>query len=262
MGYPVFKVTMPASLVGQPNGKLPDSLLVTPGFPGRATARLHALTARAWAALTAEVLDLFGETLTVTSIVDAYRTYNVQEATFRIRYQTTPLLGRPTKTWNGVTWYQKPNTAMSAVPGTSNHGFGLAVDVCLWRNEKTAGITANGPMFTWLLANAARYGFSWEAQSEPWHLRYVSGDAVPQAVLEYERPPAPPPDEDEGDDDMPKALLIKGATSPSYYAWNGVSIAGVGGLEAVAAAFAAGLIQNETPVVLPQAEVDALLASE
>jgi hypothetical protein len=217
MAYPVTVVTMPSSLVGQPNGKLPDALLVTPGFPGRPHARLHSHTARAWNALTAEVAARFGETLSVTSTVDAYRTYLTQEATFRARYQTAYLSGRPTKVWNGVTWYQKPNTAMAAVPGTSNHGYGLAIDACLWRNNTITGITANGPMFTWLLANAARYGFSWEAQSEPWHIRYVSGDRIPQAVLDYERPPVvdiPNAPDDDLEDPM---LLVRHVDGRMFY---------------------------------------------
>jgi hypothetical protein len=213
MAYPVAAVTMPSSLVGQPNGKLPDSLLVKPGFPGRPRGQLHPQTARAWKALAAEVLARFGETLTVTSTVDAYRNYFTQEATFRLRYQTKPINGVPTKVWNGVTWYQKPGTAMAAVPGTSNHGWGLALDACLWRDLVSVSITANGPMFTWLLANAARYGFSWEAQSEPWHIRYVSGDHTPQAVLDYERPPIP--DFPEVDDVKPMYLL-RGPSGQMY----------------------------------------------
>jgi len=34
-----------------------------------------------------------------------------------------------------------------------------------------------------LAANATKFGFSWEVlPSEPWHLRYVAGDNVPEAV--------------------------------------------------------------------------------
>jgi hypothetical protein len=35
----------------------------------------------------------------------------------------------------------------------------------------------------WLIANVKEFGFSWEVvPSEPWHLRYVSGDNVPASV--------------------------------------------------------------------------------
>jgi LAS superfamily LD-carboxypeptidase LdcB len=63
-----------------------------------------------------------------------------------------------------------------ATPATSNHGWGLAVDV--WG--------ANNGRLDWMLQNCDKYGFSWEIQSEPWHIRYVCGDKLPQAVLDYE----------------------------------------------------------------------------
>jgi hypothetical protein len=34
--------------------------------------------------------------------------------------------------------------------------------------------------------HAGEFGWSWELQSEPWHLRYVAGDEVPAAVIEFE----------------------------------------------------------------------------
>jgi peptidoglycan hydrolase-like protein with peptidoglycan-binding domain len=35
----------------------------------------------------------------------------------------------------------------------------------------------------WLIANVKEFGFSWEVvPSEPWHLRYVSGDNAPASV--------------------------------------------------------------------------------
>lgn len=198
MAYPVIAVKMPSSLAGQSNGKLPSSLLVKPGFPGRPLGLLHPLASQAWLALARDVKAQFGEVLTVTSTGDAYRNYDHQVVTFTTRYTTTRLPGRPTKIWNGVTYWQKPGTAMAAVPGTSNHGWGLAVDTCLYRDNQIVGITANMAMFNWMQLNAFRYGLSWEAQSEPWHLRYWSGDTVPPAV----KPPTPiPPTPTPGDDD-------------------------------------------------------------
>lgn len=52
----------------------------------------------------------------------------------------------------------------AAVPGTSNHGWGIAVDV------KTHAAAA------WILANGHRYGWSWDEgqrAGEWWHYRYV-----------------------------------------------------------------------------------------
>ena len=64
---------------------------------------------------------------------------------------------------------------LAATPGTSNHGWGLAIDFC---SRETVGAR-----WTWLRENGALYGFqnpSW-AQSggagphEPWHWEFVQG---------------------------------------------------------------------------------------
>jgi hypothetical protein len=61
-------------------------------------------------------------------------------------------------------WAHRPPAA--AFPGTSNHGWGLAVDV------KTRAAAA------WILAHGERFGWSWDEGSrvgEWWHFRYVGG---------------------------------------------------------------------------------------
>jgi peptidoglycan hydrolase-like protein with peptidoglycan-binding domain len=45
----------------------------------------------------------------------------------------------------------------------------------------------------WLIGNAHRFGISAELQSEPWHWRYVAGDRIPQATLDFERGGVPIP---------------------------------------------------------------------
>jgi LAS superfamily LD-carboxypeptidase LdcB len=59
-----------------------------------------------------------------------------------------------------------------ATPGKSNHNLGIAIDIA----------NASGARLAWLLANEHLYGFSHELDSEPWHIRYVAGDATPDAV--------------------------------------------------------------------------------
>jgi LAS superfamily LD-carboxypeptidase LdcB len=67
---------------------------------------------------------------------------------------------------------RKPGLA--AVPGTSRHGWGLAVDL-------GCGVQQFGsPAFNWMRANAARFHFvhpSWAEPSgsmpEPWHWEYT-----------------------------------------------------------------------------------------
>lgn len=185
---------MPADLAGKANGQLPGSLLTVVHGGGK----LHHLAARAWTALVAAAWSEVGLPLTFT-FGGTYRSYASQEALFRSRYDPAGT-GGGCKTWNGVRWCKKsPNLATAAVPGTSNHGWGLAIDTA-WDRDLTDGVgpdDATGitshPGWSWLLANAARFGFSWELQSEPWHLRYVTGDQIPAAVLAFENPNPPPP---------------------------------------------------------------------
>lgn len=164
---PMRPVVLPAVVRGQPNGKVSALMIDTPGQSGGPVVRLAPPAARAWRALCAAATAA-GHTLTATSLYDSYRPYGVQESTFRARYTTAYLAGRPSVTWQGQTWYQRPGTASAAVPGTSNHGFGLAVDV--------ANVDSS---LSWLVANEVRFGWSHELTSEPWHIHYFAGDAIP-----------------------------------------------------------------------------------
>lgn len=117
-----------------------------------------------------------GYTLTVTSAADAFRTYDIQERIFEDRYTATYLTGRPSKVWNGRRYYLKPGQATAAVPGTSNHGRGLAVDI------KNAG-GFSGSFYKWMAQTGPLYGFSnTEGRSinEPWH--WVS-DNIPRGAI-------------------------------------------------------------------------------
>jgi len=189
VAFPVLPVVLPSSLSGAVNGRLSAGVLEVLGCPGRKGARAHPLAAAAFRSLSAAVLGVSGEVLTVTSNADAYRSYEVQELTFRARY-TLEVMLRPSKIWDGRRWFQRPGVAMSAVPGTSNHGWGLAFDVCGWSGDETVYIESL-KAWPWIRANAGRFGLSWEAQSEPWHLRYVAGDRVPDAVDQPEVPGGP-----------------------------------------------------------------------
>lgn len=106
-----------------------------------------------------------GWNLTITSAADAFRTYGIQERIFRARYTTTYLAGRPTKVWQNKTWWLRPGQATAAVPGTSNHGKGLAVDI------KNAG-GFSGAFYKWMAETGPAFGWSnTEGRSinEPWH---------------------------------------------------------------------------------------------
>jgi len=125
----------------------------------------------------------------ILSTTGTYRTYDQQVQLFKQRF-TTVDTGRTSRVWNGTRYWLKKGVALAAVPATSNHGWGLAIDVALdadgdlqfeWPpkpiDRKTIG---------WLVANADRYGFGWELDSEPWHLRYYVGDAIPVGMRPQE----------------------------------------------------------------------------
>lgn len=204
MTFPVVAVSRPAVLEGQANGRLSaDILVVTPGQMGGPFVRLVEPAARAWRAMCAAALEA-GIVLKASGPTDSFRPYEVQERIFLQRYTTTPLAGRPTRTWQGRTYWQKPGTAAAAVPGTSNHGWGLAVDTGVETDGDPGTESIDATAIDWLRENAHLFGFSWELQSEPWHLRYFSGDRIPAAVLAYEQ------SEPEEDDMTPEeSALLK-----------------------------------------------------
>lgn len=177
--YTVLPIIMPSDLVKAKNGELNPSLLRDIKAPN---GKLHRLAATAWNAM--QLAAYFGGV--ELKHVGAYRPLTEQVKLFNARYEAKPTGRTPqvTRTYQGKTWYLKKGVAPAGTPGTSNHGWGLAIDVA----------DASGKRLDWLLGdgfatcNALKYGFSWEvkdgANAEAWHIRYVSGDTLPQAVLE------------------------------------------------------------------------------
>ncbi len=128
---------------GWPNGLIPPGAMCPLPVSGQL---LRPDAAVAFQRLNAAYVQRFGKAMCVT---DSYRSYAQQV----------------------VTYQQKPSLA--AVPGTSNHGWGLAVDLC-------GGAESFGsPVDLWMRANAGRYGWvhpAWADPSgprpEPWHWEF------------------------------------------------------------------------------------------
>lgn len=135
------------SISGYSNGNLPMSALCPLWeAPGQ---MLQARAAAAFDRMSQAFSRVFGEPLCVTS---SYRTYEKQ-----------------------VELYATMPAGYAAVPGTSNHGWGLAVDLC-------GGIQVdNSPEHIWLLDHAAAYDWfhpAWAMPGgpgphEPWHWEYA-----------------------------------------------------------------------------------------
>jgi hypothetical protein len=190
----------PSSLKGVENGKLPSTMLDGIGVPG---ALMEKTAARAFRAMLAEMRALGFN----PRQVGHYRTYQQQVNLFVSRYQpvdagtftNTPTSRR--KTWNEAPslgyssqyWVKKlvngSYPATAAVPGRSNHGVGLALDLAEEYDTDSTPDSIRTQWVQWLVANARRYGICAELQSEPWHWRYYAGDNIPQAVLDYENGP-------------------------------------------------------------------------
>jgi hypothetical protein len=135
------------SVSGYANGELPVAALCSLwGAPGE---MLRADAAARFNRMSRAFFSAFGEPLCVTS---SYRTY---------AHQVELYAGMP--------------AGYAAVPGTSNHGWGLAVDLC-------GGIQVDGsPEHLWLLDHAAAYDWfhpGWAMPGgggphEPWHWEYA-----------------------------------------------------------------------------------------
>ncbi len=133
-----------ATTADYPNGFVDDAALCPlRAAPGH---RLQGDAARSFDAMSADYAAQSGEPLCVT---DSYRSYAAQVQVFR----TKPTL--------------------AAVPGTSNHGRGLAVDLC------GGAQTFDGAAHRWLQAHAPRFGWvhpSWAepggSRPEPWHWEF------------------------------------------------------------------------------------------
>ena len=85
---------------------------------------------------------------------------------------------------------EKEAGTVVAVPGTSEHELGLAVDICDTNNQLLDASQADTPTQKWLMAHCWDYGFILrypEDKSdvtgiiyEPWHYRYVGTEAAAQ----------------------------------------------------------------------------------
>ncbi len=129
---------------GYPNGFIPRAALCPIGV-GRHVLRCDA--AAAFTALTRAYAARFGHPVCVT---DSYRTFAEQVRLYGV----------------------KP--ALAAVPGTSNHGWALAVDLC-------GGIQSFGTAeYAWMVTSAPAFGWSnppWarpgRGREEPWHWEFT-----------------------------------------------------------------------------------------
>jgi LAS superfamily LD-carboxypeptidase LdcB len=186
-------IVKPASVVNQLNGEIDLSLMrqVAGG------SRMLTEAAKPFDMLCHAFLAETGKPLTYTG---TYRSYESQQKLFLSRYRQVPFstyIVTPKerrKRWEALPpsskhhadnpsesfWVMKQNAngsypAMAAVPGRSNHGWGLSADLALG-SSPSAATSLDAAARRWLEANLERFGFTYEVPSEPWHVTYFVGD--------------------------------------------------------------------------------------
>lgn len=110
-----------------------------------------------------------------TSPADCYRSIAVQRAAWFSRMTTEPIDGVEPRLYMGKMWYLRPGYAPIAQPGRSNHNLGISVDVA----------HASGERLAFMVETAGTFGWSWELDSEPWHVNCFNVDRVPPAVAAW-----------------------------------------------------------------------------
>ena len=175
---------LPEGITPAHNGKMPADRLKKIHCRGH----LYFDTARAWLAMVRAAAqdNIF---LNLNNPFNAYRKIESQIAVFQKRFvevdAQTPLPNGAIRVeYGGKFWQLKPNVAYAAIPGTSSHGYGLAVDI---------GNISNKNVKAWLDKNAASFGFVKEYSFESWHFTYIkSREEIPARVLEIENLPPEP----------------------------------------------------------------------
>lgn len=174
---------------GYRNGRLPDSLLVE--VPGGANERCHLESdaAKAWELLVLaaqhEGVSGFAAGWCYRSIAQQKRTYNRNCGW--VTDPTPPAIeGEEPPPPPPARFVCNPPTAE---PGTSNHGWGRAIDVVDTTSRKAHVLSCNDSQFAWLAENGPRFGWvlpSWarcgSRSQEPWHFEWA-GITVPISRL-------------------------------------------------------------------------------
>jgi len=191
-----------------PNGQLTASQLVLiPRGPHVTTNGDQYLSRDALPYFLAAAAEFHQRTGMKVHVAEAYRTLETQIAYFLDRY----FVGSTGILWRGQRWLKKAGKATAAVPGTSIHGNGDAVDV--WSGIDVSFTATNHR--AWVEV-AAKYGWRNTGTSfgEPWHQEW-SRAWVTQAVAPIggaqqntETPAAPVPRNVNMEDDMPRLVRV------------------------------------------------------
>ena len=147
-----------------PNGTIPSSALT------KAVAGVYLISSasKSLDRLGADFKKKFKTSLRATS---GNRTVATQRTIFLARYIRQNTGGGyygDVRYYLGQRYVRRRGTAAAAVPGTSNHGFGIAVD--LHTGDGFGSFTS--AQYKWMVTNGAKHGWSnaeGRSVNEPWH---------------------------------------------------------------------------------------------
>lgn len=177
-------VRLPDDLDNFPDQNFPESLL----RPFLGKWRLHHQAVDQHEAFVKDAAAAGVPIVPIPGAASAYRPFAQQEQLFFSRYVKGG--GASTKTYKGVVYHLKPGMAMAATPGTSGHGWGLAVD---YMNANGSAI--NLVQRAKLRQIGAKYAIVDSVKSENWHFTCQNA----QMVVGFQPEPvdAPPAHEPE-----------------------------------------------------------------
>lgn len=171
------------------NGRLPDSVLTEVPSGTNQDCFVERDAAIAW-----ELLMLAAEQEGVTGFAGGwcYRSLSQQKRTYdrNCGWVTPPAPPQPPVKDGEEPPPPPPKPAPvfkckvpTAKPGTSNHGWGRAIDVVDTTTSKAHLLNCRDSQFHWLLENAPRFGWvlpSWarcgSSKQEPWHWEWAGVD--------------------------------------------------------------------------------------
>jgi hypothetical protein len=210
---PIESTDPPSAVKSQPNGAVDEALLDLVDDRKTTTFKMATFPARGMIAMHAAIKRDLGVTLSSTgrgrSLADQWKIFGGDQK----RYQpcSEADFNRLTALKKGLTkrfpaadrlkvaerlgieipeeefWTKIPNAngkgfpAMAAVPGKSPHGLWCADDLAL-----SGGRNLTEQVVNWLFDNEGAFGFAHSTTTETWHVQWVVGDHIPQAVLAFE----------------------------------------------------------------------------
>jgi hypothetical protein len=119
-----------------------------------------------------------GKTNKPIMLTEVVTDYDKMAAAFASEFPGSQLGGTGMRTFERQVYFWEKDSSKAAKPGTSNHGWGLAVDIHFFVGNSKKKLIFGQDEYEWLYANASRFDFEnpqWATnpkqgkKAEPWH---------------------------------------------------------------------------------------------